>query len=64
VTKLPDSPEDRARRNELLRRIGVRALVVGIPTILVGALAVGLGVPLWIVLIACLIILVLVLFEA
>ena len=64
MTKLPDSPEDRRRRDELLRRIGVRALIVLIPTVLVGALAVALGVPVWIVVIACIIIAMLVLFEA
>jgi hypothetical protein len=64
MTRLPDSPEDRRRRNELLQRIAVRAVVVLVPTIIVGALAVGLGVPLWIVIVVCVLIAGFVLFEA
>jgi heme A synthase len=64
VTRLPDSPDDRASRNELLRRIGVRLLVALVPTVLIGALAVGLGVPVWIVLAICVVIIAFVLFDA
>jgi heme A synthase len=63
TTRLPDSPDDRARRDELLRRIATRAAIAAIPTILVGALAVGLGVPLWIVVIACVAIAAIIIFE-
>jgi heme A synthase len=61
---MPDSPDDRRRRNEVLRRVGVRALIVLVPTLLVGALAVGLGVPAWIVLIVCVLIAATVLFQS
>ena len=63
MTRLPDSPGDRAQRNEALQRIGVRLLVILLPTVLVGALAVGLGVPWWIVLVACVLIVLTVLFQ-
>ena len=63
MTRLPDSPDDRARRNEVLRRIGVRALIALVPTVLIGALAVGLGGPGWIVIVICLLIVVSVLFQ-
>jgi heme A synthase len=52
-TRLPDSPDDRARRDEILRRIAVRAAIALVPAVLIGALAIGLGVPVWIVLAAC-----------
>jgi heme A synthase len=61
---MPDSPDDRRRRNEVLRRVGVRALIVLVPTLLVGALAVGLGVPAWIVPIVCVLIAATVLFQS
>jgi hypothetical protein len=64
MSRMPDSPEDRRRRNELLHRVGLRALIVIVPTILVGALAVGLGVPLWIVVVVCIIIAASVIFQA
>ena len=64
TTKLPDSPEDRNRRDELLRRIAIRAAVAVIPTVIVGVIAVGLGVPVWLVLVICLVVIGIILFEA
>jgi heme A synthase len=64
TTKLPDSPDDRHRRDELLRRIAVRAVIALVPTLIVGALAVGLGVPLWLVAVVCLVVVGIILFDA
>lgn len=63
-TRLPDSPEDRQRRNEVLRRIAVRIAIAIVPTIIVGALAIGLGVPAWIVAALCLVFIGIIVFEA
>jgi heme A synthase len=62
-TRLPDSPDDRARRDELLRRIAVRAGIALVPSVLVGALAVGLGVPVWLVVVACALFAAIIVFE-
>jgi fatty acid desaturase len=64
TTKLPDSPEDRQRRDEILRRIAIRAAIAVIPTVIVGALAVGLGVLVWLVFVICIVIVGIILFEA
>jgi heme A synthase len=64
MTRLPDSPEDRKRRDEALRRIGVRLVVVVVPIALIGVLAAALGIPVWIVVIVCVLIAGSVLFEA
>jgi hypothetical protein len=63
VTRLPDSPEDRRRRNEALTRIGIKLVVVLVPIALVGVLAAALGIPVWIVAIVCVLIAGSVLFE-
>lgn len=62
--KLPDSPHDRRARDEALVRLGKRVASVGVPTLVVGALAHALGVPWWIVLIAALVIVYFGVFEA
>ena len=64
MTRLPPSPEDRRRRDEILKRIALRVVIVLVPTILVGALAVGLGVPVWIVVGVCVLIAASVLFQS
>jgi heme A synthase len=63
-SRLPDSPGDRQRRDEVLRRIFVRVAIAIVPTIIVGALAVALGVPLWLVAVVCLVVVGIILFEA
>ena len=63
-TRSPNSPEDRRRRDEVVRRILVRVAVAIVPTVIVGALAVGLGVPAWIVAVVCLVFVGIIVFEA
>jgi heme A synthase len=64
VNRLPDSPEDRRRRNELLQRVALRLVIVLIPAAIVGALAVALGVPVWLVVVVCLVFAGIIIFEA
>jgi heme A synthase len=63
-SRLPDSPEDRGRRDEALRRILVRVAIAAVPVILIGALAVALGVPVVIVVVVCLVFAAVIIFEA
>lgn len=63
-SRLPDSPDDRRRRNEVLGRIAVRVAIALVPAIIVGALAIGLGVPAWVVAILCLVFVGIIVFEA
>lgn len=63
-SRLPDSPDDRRRRDEVLRRILVRAAIAIVPIIIIGALAIGLGVPEWVVIALCLVFIGIILFEA
>jgi heme A synthase len=64
VARLPDSPDDRRRRDELLKRIAVRLAIAIVPAVIVGALAVALGVPLWLVIVVCLAFAGIIVFEA
>jgi heme A synthase len=63
-SRLPDSPEDRRRRDEALRRILVRVAIAAVPIFLIGAFAVALGVPLVIVVVVCLVFAAIIVFEA
>ena len=63
-TRLPPSPDDRSRRDEALRRILVRLAIAAVPVILIGALAVALGVPLVLVVVVCLAFAAAIIFEA
>jgi heme A synthase len=63
-SRLPDSPDDRRRRDEALRRILVRVAIAVIPVFLIGALAVALGVPVVIVVVVCLVFAAVIVFEA
>ena len=63
-SRLPDSPDDRRRRDEALRRILVRVVIAGVPVFLIGALAVALGVPVVIVVVVCLVFAAVIVFEA
>ena len=63
MAKLPHSPEDDRRRKEALQRIGIKVAVVCVPIALVGVLAAALGIPVWIVVIVCVLIAGSVLFE-
>ena len=63
-SRLPDSPDDRRRRDEALRRILVRIAIAVVPVFLIGALAVALGVPVVIVVVVCLVFAAVIVFEA
>lgn len=60
----PDRPDDRRIRNDALAKVGVRLVVAGIPSLIIGAIAWGLGLPWWLVLLALLVILWFAVFEA
>ncbi len=57
-----DDP-DRDARSEALRFIGRRTLVWALPLALVGALLVGLGIPIWVSIIAMLLVLLVLVLE-
>lgn len=61
--KLPDSPKDRAARDEALAHVAKRLAVAALPLLLVGLLAHALGVPWFLVLAALVFLVYLVLFE-
>lgn len=63
-TRLPDSPDDRRRRDEAIRRVLLRVAIAAVPIVLVGALAVALGVPLVIVVVVCVVFAGMIIFEA
>lgn len=63
-TRLPDSPDDRRRRDETIRRIVIRVAIAAVPIFLIGALAVALGVPLVLVVVVCLVFAGMIIFEA
>lgn len=59
----PDDDPDQASREEALRFIARRTLIWAIPLALVGALLVGLGIPVWISVIAMVLMLIVLVFE-
>ena len=59
-----DQPDpDREARNEALAHIGKRTLIWALPLTVVGALLVGLGIPLWISVIAMVVVLAILVLE-
>lgn len=62
--KLPDSPEDRDRRDDALRRIGRTVALAFVPCVLIGGLAHALGVPWFLILGVMVLLLGYILFEA
>jgi fatty acid desaturase len=62
--RVPDSPDDRRARNEILTRVGKRIAIAVVAIALVGLLANALGVPWWLVLVVCVFALLIVVFEA
>ena len=58
-----DDDPDRASRNEALQFIARRAGIWAIPLTLIGALLVGLGIPVWISVVAMVAMLILLVFE-
>lgn len=59
----PDDDPDRASRDEALQFIARRTLIWAVPLTLIGALLVGLGIPVWISVIAMILMLVVLVFE-
>lgn len=60
----PDGDDlDRDAREEALRHVGRRVLIWALPLTLCGALLVGLGIPVWISVIAMLAVLAVLVFE-
>jgi hypothetical protein len=59
-----DQPDpDREARNEALAHVSKRLAIWAIPLAVVGALLVGLGIPLWISIVAILVVLVVLVLE-
>ena len=63
VDDAPEDDPDRASRDEALQFIARRTLIWAIPLTLIGALLVGLGIPLWISVIAMVLTLIVLVFE-
>lgn len=62
--KLPDSPEDRDRRDDALRRIGRTIAIAVVPCVLIGGLSHALGVPWFVILAVMALLLGYIVFEA
>lgn len=58
-----DDDLDRESRNDALRVVGRRAAIWAVPLAIVGALLVGLGIPLWISVGAIVLVLAILVFE-
>lgn len=63
VDDAPEDDPDRASRDEALQFIARRTLIWAIPLTLIGALLVGLGIPVWISVIAMVLMLIVLVFE-
>ena len=63
VDERPDEDPDRASRDEALQFIARRTAIWALPLALIGALLVGLGIPVWISVIAMVVMLIVLVFE-
>lgn len=63
VADRDDDDPDRASRDEALQFIARRTLIWALPLTLIGALLVGLGIPLWISVVAMVLMLIVLVFE-
>ena len=62
--RLPDSPEDRRRRDEALQRIGRHLAVATVPCVLISLLTHALGVPWFVIAIVLVLVVGSIVFQA
>ena len=62
--RLPDSPEDRRRRDDALRRIGRHLAIAAVPCALISLLTHALGVPWFVIAVFLVIVAASIVFQA